>query len=1298
MTAKRVRSDRGVACAFVLALAWGCDDADGGPAAPPSSRPTAISVTPDSVAFGVFGRSVQLTAEVRDQRGAAMTGVALAWSSSDVDVATVDSAGLATAAGPGTAVVAARAGEAEGTARVTVIQRDRAALVALYEGTNGPGWVDSDGWLTDEPLDRWHGVDTDAAGRVTRLDLGGTWDHDTQLWTSQGLEGPIPPEIAGLDRLESLNLSGNGVSGPIPAELARLENLVDLELGASRLSGPVPPELGRLVRLKTAWLAYNELSGSVPPELGGMESLEELSLAGNRLEGAIPAELAGAGLLEELDLSGNELSGPVPGALGGLSRLRVLILSDNRLSGSLPREMLELKRLNYFVLGRNDGLCAPGTAPFAAWMEGASADDGRAFCNARDAVLLADFHHAAGGPRWRAADRWLATPALGTWHGVDADSLGLVVALDLAGNGLVGRLSPSVGGLTRLTRLAVGDNALEGRLPLGLVGLSLEALHYEGTRLCAPPEPAFATWLDDVDSHRGTGLACAPLEDREVLAALYSTMGGADWTASDGWLTDAPLEDWHGVESNAAGDVVGLDLSANNLTGAIPPELGGLSSLRSLDLGWNGLAGPISDALANLVALESLDLSHNGFVGPIPLWLADLVRLDSLRLEWNELAGPIPPELGRLANLRALVLHGNALSGPIPAELGELVDLRRLSLYGNDLSGPIPPALGRLARLEELWLPDNDLSGPIPPELGRLTRLERLFLDLNDFSGPVPEEFGRLSSLRALSLTGNAAMAGPLPDSLTRLDRLEELLAVGTDLCVPADSAFLSWLETVHKRRVDPCAGADPPAAYLAQTVQSRVFPVPLVAGERALLRVFPTAARATNAGLPRVRARFFVADREVHGVEIAGTSVPIPTAVDESDLAASLSAEIPGSAVQPGLEFVVDVDPDGALDASLGVAARIPAAGRIAVEVRAMPPLDLTLIPFVWTATHDSTVADAVAAVVADPEGHELLEPTRTLLPVGELDVKGHEPVVVSSNDAFDVLLRTRAIRALEGGRGRYMGWMAEPVHGASGVAHPSLMESMSIPEASVVAHELGHNMNLGHAPCGVFGDPSYPHADGSIGVWGYDFGEGALVAPSKPDVMSYCLDSYWISDYHLANALRYRAFAEPRSVAASPAPSILLWGGVTADGAPFLEPSFVFDAPALLPDSAGPYRVVLHGPDGEALRSLRFAMADVFDRDGARGFAFVLPLEAEWRGRVARVAFSGPEGAATMGAEDARPMAILLDASDGTVRGFLTGADAESAAAALQADREPGGPSGRTPVEALSSRGVPAGWAWRP
>ena len=53
---------------------------------------------------------------------------------------------------------------------------DRAALVALYNATDGPNWEKSDNWLSDEPLSEWYGITTNIAGRVTG------WDWATTVW------------------------------------------------------------------------------------------------------------------------------------------------------------------------------------------------------------------------------------------------------------------------------------------------------------------------------------------------------------------------------------------------------------------------------------------------------------------------------------------------------------------------------------------------------------------------------------------------------------------------------------------------------------------------------------------------------------------------------------------------------------------------------------------------------------------------------------------------------------------------------------------------------------------------------------------------------------------------------------------------------------------------------------------------------------------------------------------------------------------------------------------------------------
>ena len=1197
----RIRVPLLAICA-VAAGASGCGD--GATSPPPETRRAAsVTVTPATASLTAPDATVQLSARVRDGNGRAVPGVAVIWTSVRPEVAAVGASGLVAAAGNGTTTIAATVGAVAGTATVTVAVEsgDKAALAALHAATDGPNWADDGNWLGDGPLEEWRGVETDAFGRVARLDLGGRRDGETGEWMSHGLRGPIPPELGRLSGLTSLNLRANALTGPIPAELGDIAGLEELWLDGNRLEGPIPPELGNLARLTSLNLSGNALAGPVPPELGALAGLEGLWLDGNGLEGPIPAELGSLAHLRGLSLGGNALTGPVPSELGGLRRLEFLYLNGNALTGALPRSLLRIGGLLRFRFEQNDGLCAPGTAEFMAWLGGIGESGERPFCNEADRAALAALHAAAGGEGWTDSGGWLSGATLAGWHGVETDSVGRVATLDVAGNGLAGRLPAGLGNLAALTALRVGDNALSGRLPRTLLDLPLGELDYAGTELCAPADEVFRAWLDAIAVLRGTGAECAPATDREILEMLHDATGGRDWIDSRNWLTDAPLAEWRGVEVDDQGRVIGL-------------------------------------------------------------WLRE-----------NALSGPIPPELGELEHLEHLRLSDNGLSGSIPSELGGLSSVTHLALDGNALTGAIPPELGGLPVLEELRVENNDLTGPLPPELGDL------------------------ASLRGLGLTGNPGMAGPLPAELTSLGRLERLLAGGTGLCAPADPAFAAWLDGVHTRRVAPCAEREAPAAYLVQAVQSRAFPVPLVAGARALLRVFPTAARAAGAGVPAVRARFFVDGRETHVEYVPGKSEAIPARVDEGSLATSVSAAIPGSVVRPGLEMVVEVDPDGTLDPALGVARRIPATGRLAVDVRALSPLELTVVPFLWAQAPDSSILDAVRGMAADPQGDALLADVRALLPVGALELTAHEPVLSSSNDARRLMEETEAIRVLEGGGGHYLGTMAGSVTGPSGVAFVPGRAGFSIPRSGTIAHELGHNLGLHHAPCGGAGDPdpSFPHPDGSVGAWGYDFARGELVRPTTPDLMSYCGPPDGISDYHFANALRYRLF-EARAAAVpatAPATSLLLWGGTEADGAPFLNPVFVVEAPPALPDSAGAYTLTGRTARGTELFSLRFAMPRAAGGDGGSGFAFVLPAEPGWAGDLAGITLAGPGGTFALSDDSDVPTAILRDPRTDRVRGILREELLPARAAMDAAERSAGGPE----LKVLFSRGMPDAAAWR-
>ena len=293
----------------------------------------------------VPGDTLQLVAEAFGANGHRVEDAEFDWSSSSVSVARVDGTGLVTGVAEGTATITATTANARGTAEITVQNPDRAALLALYNATDGPNWVNNKNWLTDAPLGEWYGVETDVSGRVVRLDLGGRWDEDSRQWILHGLTGPLPPELGNLGSLTVLELGSNALSGSIPPQLGDLVNLRRLDLGRNALSGRIPPQLGNLASLGNLRLDNNDLTGSIPPELGTLAQLTSLQLGNNSLGGQIPPELGALANLRNLRLMFNNLTGSIPPELGDLSNLAQMWLAGNNLSGSIPRGIGDLANL-----------------------------------------------------------------------------------------------------------------------------------------------------------------------------------------------------------------------------------------------------------------------------------------------------------------------------------------------------------------------------------------------------------------------------------------------------------------------------------------------------------------------------------------------------------------------------------------------------------------------------------------------------------------------------------------------------------------------------------------------------------------------------------------------------------------------------------------------------------------------------------------------------------------------------------------------------------------------------------------
>ena len=871
--------------------------------------------------------------------------------------------------------------------------------------------------------------------------------------------------------------------------------------------------------------------------------------------------------------------------------------------------------------------------------------------------VLAAFYRETDGPNWTEAANWLSNAPLDEWYGVATDAEGLVRELDLEDNALSGPLPPEIGRLSGLATLNLSTNGLTGPVPpeLGRLPL-LTHLVLNDNGLTGPIPPELG---------RLTGLSVLDLAGNALSGPLPPEIGR---------LTR----------------LVYLFLNDNALTGPLPPEIGGLAGLRYLDLFGNQLTGPLPPEIGGLANLHTLELTYNAFTGPLPPEIGGLANLKALDLPGNRFTGPLPSELGRLANLNSLDVSENGFAGPLPPEIGQLVNLTYLNASENDITGPLPPEIGGLAALRYLMLNDNGLTGPLPPELGRLSRLEVMRLSANAFTGPLPPEFGDLSGLKTLSVTRNPGLSGPLPLELAGLD-LEGLFTGGTQLCAPADAAFQAWLRRVPDRRVEDCAGvAGRVRAYLTQATQSLGNPVPLVAGEDALLRVFVTADRGVDAAMPPVRAVFYQHDNEVHRLEIPGGGARIPPEIDEGDLSTSANAVVPGEVLMPPFEMVIEVDPEGRADPASGVAGRFPAAGRAFVDVRRVVSLDLVLVPFLWVDGPDQALLEDVRNLAPEDD---FFWRTRNLLPVPEFHLRVREPLWTSVEpveyNLHELLGEVLMAQLLDGSAWRYMGVVRK-----GGVALTPGFAGVSALDGRVMAHEIGHTMNLLHAPCDVFDyDLDYPYEDGASGAWGYDFRSGAMVHPDTPDLMTYCGPPDWISDYHFTRAINFRD-REGASIAGgilASGKSLLVRGGLDGDGALFLDPAFAVEAPTSLPVTDGPYRLTGEGAGGEGLFAVDFDMAEIADGEGGV-FAFVLPARADWSVRLHRIVLSGPEGVATLDAGSPGPSsALLLDRATGAVRGVLR--DWQRPGAGSQAARrvlpEPG-------LDVVISSGIPGGYSW--
>ena len=299
--------------------------------------------------------------------------------------------------------------------------------------------------------------------------------------------------------------------------------------------------------------------------------------------------------------------------------------------------------------------------------------------------------------------------------------MGRLTRLALPNRSLSGTIPPSLSILRMLSILDLSENNLSGTLPtqLGLLG-KLSRLELRGNRISGT-----------IPSELGAVGNASKLMTKFDL-----------FTLGVGKIYE---------ESKHAEHLLKLTMGNNEISGAIPSELGRLTDLTYLDLQGNKALGTPLPAWrrSNISSTSHANTTTgNASLGDGILGNASSHIEDS----WERVEGfsgvpGLPSQIGRLRDLRVLHVSHMALQNALPTQLGQLSRLQSVSAANSNLNGWLPTQLGNLPQLQHVRLANNQISGSLPIELGNATSLMTIDLEKNLLSGSIPDLFGLFQRL-----------------------------------------------------------------------------------------------------------------------------------------------------------------------------------------------------------------------------------------------------------------------------------------------------------------------------------------------------------------------------------------------------------------------------------------------------------------------------------------------------------------------------------------------------------------------
>jgi uncharacterized protein YjdB len=419
-------------------------------------------------------------------------------------------------------------------------------------------------------------------------------------------------------------------------------------------------------------------------------------------------------------------------------------------------------------------------------------------------------------------------------------------------------------------------------------------------------------------------------------------------------------------------------------------------------------------------------------------------------------------------------------------------------------------------------------------------------------------------------------------------------------------------------------ANLDLPLVYLTQSMQTPAGGIPLIADRPTIARVFVRGSRS-GLGSAAVRVRFFNGATELGA--ITGNAV-VATALDESCCSADIA--VPQALVRDGVRLVADVDPNNTIAESNEGDNSWPLTGNSKpIRVVTVPPINIQLVPIRHRTTGN-----------VGPSSTTITNLLGRMYPLGLLNVAVHAeyatdtPPLTDGTSWIGMLREMEGLRALENSRAYFFGVLHQvAANGIIGIASIRGFAGVGIggPNGAAnetLTHEFGHSFGRFHAPspgCGAPAnvDASFPRADGTIGFYGYDVSLNAIQPPSRFDIMGYCNNTVWASEYTYLGIMDYvRSGVIPISASTSTMVPSLMITGSYAGGTIDVDPVFTHRAVPTPQRASGRFVAEGLASDGRVLFRHRFDGSEVGDVDpSARIFLLEVPYDASVSGPVASI-----------------------------------------------------------------------------